>query len=614
MRPHARDRSPSVRWRAANVWLAAGALGLAALASAADRASATEPVVEYWTIEANEGQSAGGHAAIRIGETIHHLQHRGDGLIQNRRDPRVRFESAYRGRGNRAIDVLTLDVTPDERRALSDRLRRRAIARDLELDGLERREETLRWLEAAIDSGTAAIAVPGLGLYEPAAAGRSECGPGVRLDLSRGEVGSARRSARSDRDRALAGLARPNPGEETAAAYQRLLEATQLHAALRVIDDCRSLRPDRLRVMGDAPPLDDEARATLLRMRDALASDLTRLIASERADRGLALLLAWGRLEAAEATLAEGRWIVVDAFAERADAPFEPLAFPEAWQDRRASELHARARIARRAVVGWEDADGTVERALDGLERIAHDLHHAERNSRHDRGQPLGALEASRALERPGAVVALAWPARFAMRDLEVARDHLLERTATARRALQRELGYDLIRRNCVTELLAALDDVGIAPGVLDAPAGFAPVGAHAWLARNARITSTREDSSARRSAIESALRTDETSSVALVLRESNTLSGRFYRPHAEDSSFLFFAADAPVPLRPFAGLANFVWGTGSSLAGLFSAPLDGGRLLGRGLRGVVMSVPELFFITIRKGSYATAPPRSVLD
>ena len=61
--------------------------------------------------------------------------------------------------------------------------------------------------------------------------------------------------------------------------------------------------------------------------------------------------------------------------------------------------------------------------------------------------------------------------------------------------------------------------------------------------------------------------------------------------------------------MRPLAGLANLATGVGAMAIGLLKAPFDRARMTRRGLKGVVMSVPELFFFNIRKGSYVIVPP-----
>jgi hypothetical protein len=91
--------------------------------------------------------------------------------------------------------------------------------------------------------------------------------------------------------------------------------------------------------------------------------------------------------------------------------------------------------------------------------------------------------------------------------------------------------------------------------------------------------------------------------------RESNTITSTLYTRNPADSVFLFFTDDVVVA-RPLLGIANVVVGLVASAAGLVTSPLDRGRLLRAGLKGVLFSVPELGCFNIRKGSLALAPRR----
>jgi hypothetical protein len=90
-------------------------------------------------------------------------------------------------------------------------------------------------------------------------------------------------------------------------------------------------------------------------------------------------------------------------------------------------------------------------------------------------------------------------------------------------------------------------------------------------------------------------------------LRESNTLSSTIYRRNGRDSFFLFFTDDA-LPVRPLYGALNLVAGAGEIAFGLLRAPLDRGRTLWSGLKGVAFSLPELAFVNLRKGTLEYGP------
>ena len=87
------------------------------------------------------------------------------------------------------------------------------------------------------------------------------------------------------------------------------------------------------------------------------------------------------------------------------------------------------------------------------------------------------------------------------------------------------------------------------------------------------------------------------------VLRESNTFTSTLYTYNTDDSFFVFFTDDSLL-LRPVFGLFNTAAGIGQSVFGLLSWPYDTGENLKSGTTGILMSLPELLFFNIRKGSY----------
>jgi hypothetical protein len=365
------------------------------------------------------------------------------------------------------------------------------------------------------------------------------------------------------------------------------------------------------------------------RLAERLEDDLARLITSQRPDRGLAILLAWGRLTAVDRTIERGRVFLLDAFAEgRPPDRRRPAPLPPAWDRKRRQEASARLTDTLDGLLAWRPSDGPLEIRFDRLERAHHDLGHAIDSLPHRPVDAPGAGRMSRAWERPARTIARAWPAGLSFDRLRDLRARLDETRAGRHAELEDDLGYALFTRNCVTELLAALDtSLATNPATAafarrrrqdpEALLAFIPVAAGRVVARAAPVDRRRRLPSAREEALAglafAASRSDPVGAPAhpplgVRIREGNTLTSQIYRPRAADSSFLFFSA-RPLWLRPFAGLANWTVGLGTSVAGAFRAPFDRGETLGRGLRGMLMSVPELFFFNVRKGSYALTPP-----
>ncbi len=619
-----------------------------------------ERPIEFWIVEPNEGDSAGGHAALRIGERLYHVEHRGDGLIADRRTPRARFEEIYRVRGNRAITRIPLALEHSGIERLEDTLEQRHFERNRRLDAVDSLVERSEFLARAQARGYLAIDVPGLGLYErgPSSCGRQRDASAsvVRREIER-RYGRSRFFERRERARSLAErrlvevVALENEGAEAAGpggSLRRLREAVTTWAALEMLGDCRRVRSDRIRLAEPAfdPDSDDEidsnseiavdpddgsnplgrsaSRARWRQARDEQRARLVQLLASDREDRGLALLLARARLEALDRSLATGRLHVLDPQAEGEDEDGKAATLgeglPAAWMPLIEARVRERVRVERRA---FERGSGPLEARIAGLERAVHEARHVARRSRHRPPKP-ASPSASYATHYVAAERVLPWPDGLALGQLARARALSERRAARLRAELAPSLEYRLFTRNCVTEMLGVMDLLGDAPArptrdpalasheaaAADVLRGhFIPVVAGRYVAERLSGGAPQRLESAR----ETLVRDLETRRPRARWGEAMTLTARTYRPHAADSSFLFFT-DGPIWLRPLAGLTNLAYGFGAAGLGVLAMPFDAGRQLRRGLFGAIMSVPELFFFQVRQGSYPVSPPAPTVE
>ncbi|MEM9176753.1 MAG: hypothetical protein AAGC67_16130 [Myxococcota bacterium] len=576
-------------------------MGGAALAGAATGSPATphEPI-EFWFIEPNEGDAAGGHAAVRIGEIVFHVQRRPDGLLIDRRTPRLRFEQDYRDRGNRGIQAVPLDLDPEARARLRETLSQRFYdrrARMTRLDGLEREAA---WLEATLGSGVASVDVPGAGWLAGDAAGcdPDAAGPleGFRREVAQ-RLGPAWLDARfAELERRVEiGLERMF-SSRGAAALPGLVEAVQAREALATLRGCRRLAAGRIIDVPNAAPLDARDVAHLQARARELESRLHALLTSRRSDTGLAILLALARWQAIEDTIETGRWKTLDPF-EEADGPARvpESGLPAPWRIR--LEEASLDRLAAR-LVALASGTGPLEARLADVETETHRLRHLRAHTRHASADPraLGTATpdlryAARSVVLSGTPKPTKAPARL---------DLVRARAQEMRRTLSSDLRYSLWTRNCVTELTSLLPDAA-RPGWR--PLGFIPVVASRDVERRLSAGARRHLPSARLARLAA-----RGSDAPGRWREWSPLTSRTYRPHGEDSAFLFFTRERG-PTRPLLGVGNLVYGAGHAIVGLVSAPVDRGARFQRGLRGIVMSVPELLFFNVRQGSYPIAPP-----
>ena len=183
---------------------------------------------------------------------------------------------------------------------------------------------------------------------------------------------------------------------------------------------------------------------------------------------------------------------------------------------------------------------------------------------------------------------------------------------------------YDLITRNCVTELFRTIDQALLQQNKVDvdqskqvelimkestkrlggnisASYNFIPFVSFQSVQEHYKVTTSAVLSSYRGQQLEKLYARNN--GLMVTLRESNTFTSTLYAYNPDDAFFVFFTDDSLV-LRPIFGLFNTAAGIGQSVFGFLSWPFDSGKNLKSGATGVLMSLPELLFFNMRKGSY----------
>lgn len=610
------------------------------LISTATDLTAKDAGFDYLYIESNEGGSSGGHTAMRFGRDVYHFQNE-NGLLVLQRDRANEFLYAYALLGNRNIHSTRIAVSRETRSTLVDQFKQRHRAQEAQLR-LARELNNDRNLVELLrdDKGNSAVrrkhrslAVPGLGYFDLLGKAEMGSGPDAALPTHSSDLQSLREAIdqahgpdfRSNRRRALIdgmhSLLEGDPTNWTVdppnSAYDhprftrsfshRVLDVAAGLAALDVLEQASPLATTARRVPTDAYfALTPEESQALGRYARELAGQLVQLVDSRRSDWGQALLIGMARLAALTQSVESRHLVFLDTYPDSAtlldegglDRLGELGSTMLAEHQRRldASRTYFRENAAA-GELAWERIEERSNRYLEMLRAL-----HDEAPMRVARGH----LVPSREAPYPIAVS----PMRSAderHEDLERAR----QRERDYSRALRRLHRYGLLDQNCATALFETINDsfggsVEISRQQLGGHVpkrgslAFIPFisdrqvnDRYSVLARET-IPSYRELRIRAMKARESSLR--------VALRESNTFTSTTYERSSADSFFIFFTDDAPY-LRPILGVVNLTAALGQSVLGLFAAPIDRGEILLRGLRGTFVSLPELAFANIRKGS-----------
>ena len=602
--------------------LGLGAIFLAGLGGATAAESATG--VEYLYVESNEGGSSGGHVALRLGDDVFHFEHRSPGVLVLGRDDFEHFRYRYSILENRTIHVSRIAVSEETARLLAERFRRRLFLQSRHLDVIESLRADRATLEQMLADG---IALEAAGYFFPDRGMAPDLETLVEdPDLAdlRGRIAleygadflerrmHALRVALAELDPLAMDLPTlPTAEMPPAPAYsfpQRYRDLMGALASLEALRDARPLLPGALRKSASEDLVFAEADALAARqLSEALAAALVRLVASDRPDSGAALMVGMARLAALGESRRQERWLVLDFF------PSETAMGPRRWLRARPEEAAAllqetneelartRERLVTRAGDGnFREADFA---AFEAAANRSGELRLALAEERERR-----ALKAPLIPSRPARLSVGGVDGQALMRGLEAVR----EREDAYAAGFKRRWGYNLVTRNCVSEVFSEID-AAFEGGAeeserrlggrvhMDGSLNFIPALSAAAVEASYPVTERFELASYRHARVEEMYRRENP--VTVFLRESNTLTSAIYRRNADDSIFVFFTDDAVVT-RPLFGAVNLAVGIATSAVGLVVLPVDGGATLWTGLKGALFSLPELFFQNIRKGSF----------
>jgi hypothetical protein len=596
-----------------------GALAVLLLGSALLRTAGAAPeptVLDCLYITSTVDMSAGGHTALRFGQTVYHFQLCDGGLFLLTREPWSEFRYTRNDLGNRSITMHRIPLS----RTPYDMIRENCLAFYLRQ---ERRLQILHRLEAERDllhrlaAGDNQVAVKGLGLFSSGMHNEvyglalrrriyAQLGPQYLREAAQGAGARLRssdlRPVDIPRD-SLDGMAALRSGCSEA------LEALQLYEALCVLDEARPLEDDVL-LLSDANngPLNDPELAAVVALHDDIVTSIITLLETARPDSGEALLLQTARYHATSCAIERRRLVTLDPFSDAAQPkPISELSGREPCFDLLLGDAAydvAALRVAVTRLKGEERrlAYGRLEDSqgrLHDLERLAH-------GDRPLRTEP-GYLVPSRSRRVPimldpsgndfGAYASKA------------------ERNATVYRAYMRDSArYNLFTRNCVTELVRLINtsfasraEAARALGGHLEPGGslsFIPRRFSERVCETYNVSETLEFPSYR---LRRLAELREGARDGGWLPEGNTFTSTIYSPWHADTTFLFFTDDVFWP-RPLLGTANVIYAHAHAAGGIVMLPFDHGRHLRRSLRGILFSLPELAFSNIRKGSFQAVP------
>jgi len=409
--------------------------------------------------------------------------------------------------------------------------------------------------------------------------------------------------------------------------YRDLLAAL---LALTVLQEARPLLDGALVASPDAALRLNAAEISRLRLlRKKLRGSLLQLLDSRRPDWGYALLVTCARLIVVEHSIHSGYLAAVDVFAD--DSPVIGQETAKKYAVELRMQLADALQDVQREKAALQRRHDFSETDYSYLERAVNRYVELLQGLRHDRTMRVSGWQLL-----PVRSVYPSGPVLPALTDRQITR--ALRRIDDFERRylqlLRQRYRYNLLTRNCVTELFRTMQNAFLENSVAgessarqpDAvakresrmrlggyveplPVNFIPFVSYQAVQRQYHAADSQKLPSYRLGRLEQLYARENAAWVAM--REGNTLSSTLYKYNDEDSFFIFFTDDT-VLLRPFYGAVNTVAGVAESVLGLLALPFDSGKTLKSGVVGILMSLPELAFFNMRKGTYRFLPDQTL--
>lgn len=620
-------------------------------------APASAASFEYLYVEASEGNSSGGHSAIQFGDEIYHYQHHDSGLIRLLKQDKPEFHFLYRFLQNRRIHLSHVEVSEDTFDILRKHFKLQFLAQDQQfkqLNDLHKDRVLLRRLiykqnsdDSYLDADfSTVLRLNGAGLFysDPEldkqnrdwhirhlSALQSQLSKSVervrkKIEQEYGpEYLSYRRQQITSRIKALTPsrwpVVKPILSKDDfppvinsfADSYADYLTGL---VAIKVLMEERPLRTDAFFLTDE--PVTQEEKKVLKRLSDQLSLSLLKSVNSGRPDWGYALLINMARLVAVDLSLQLGQWVYIDDFTMDSEwVSADQFAQYAEQMQIQINDALANLMQTRKALLNpGELTEANYSNLEMSFNRYFELLKGGQKKAVRFIGEKALPTK-STSLPDWVAPELTQHQLKSALHDLDNYEIKLFQE-------LEEHYRYDLITRNCVTELFRTIDQallqqskVDFEPskqtemlrqestkrlgGNISASYNFIPFLSFQSVQEHYKVTTSAMLNSYRGQQLEKLY--DRNNGLMSVLRESNTFTSTLYTYNPDDAFFVFFTDDNLI-FRPLFGLFNTAAGIGQSVFGFLNWPFDAGKNLKSGATGVLMSLPELMFFNMRKGSY----------
>lgn len=578
--------------------------------------SEKNPFFEFIYIDANSGQSSGGHSALKFGDWVYHFQYYPDQIFHLVREPWYDFRYTYNILENRSLEIAKIFLDQKELTFLERGFNRLFLVQEKHLSNKKQMGNDVAILESLLDSKQN-YKVEGIGYISH----KIQSSSSIRL---RDKIIQIHGSSflQSEINKIYQTIQelnwKPNPIPEdrisiwnypTGATYlsNRYDSLLQRLALLEAIQSGFGLDKKSLVHFpkNSVSPMTEEESIILhqlqLEVEARILSDITN------PDSSYIELLHFLTYTIIEEMLTSNEFIFLDSFTEyrikvswEKSEDLDSLSTETLPLFQKYRSIYLTRRLDIQGFIDIQDsANRVIEvmRAKDGLRPIRHI---------HSKTLP---LKKGLPLQSPQ----INWNRNLLYSHLEETK--LILKTYQAK--LQEIYPYHLITKNCSSEIFESIHRIygnnsekveSILGKDIDPSKSLAFIPFYAmWdIEKNYNHTKSYSLLSYRKAKVEYFKKTE--TGLIVDLRESFVPTSTIYESNSEDHPFLFFTDDT-ILLRPIYGLGNFGTGMAYTMYGIVHLPFDNGKKFKNGIQSMFFSLPEIVFFNIRKGSFFKIKP-----
>jgi hypothetical protein len=570
--------------------------------------------LSYLYINASEGNASGGHTALRFDQETYHFQHFDSGIIRIIRHASADFDYQYRYLENRTLYKTKIELDEPHYEQLRNHFNLRFLVQKQQDALVNEIKLNLALLNNQVQSPL--LTIPGAGLFADnfvshETAINKAIHKKIQESLGTGFIDKYIQQLKTN-----ISIDQPTDWPQSSLQIsENAFLSVPYSFASRYLDTISKLL--FLQTLKAATPLNKKlyfspehtiftlstAEITQLKaFQNQLINNLLSLLTSSRPDWGSSAFVLYARILAISHSIQSGKLVLLDSYVanSRQTAYPEVVRYQALFQKQKQQAL---AKIKQQKHQLFSQQITMTEKHYGQFEMLA--------NYYYERERALSKQQAIRlAGERrlPSKAISLAahlFP-KLSQQQTTTALNNLQFYQASINQQIQTLYQYDLITRNCVTEIFATIKQAEIYTQQMSKlnhlidnhPFAFIPFSSFDSLSINFQ----KEIAPSFRAQQLKKMHQQE-NNIMVYLREFNTVTAKDYKFNESDAIFLLFT-DQNIWSRPIFGSLNLLIATTVGIYGSFALPFDSGKALKNSAMGILMSLPELLFFNIRKGSY----------